>query len=248
MQSQLPLINNVPPASNETTIDVFAPIHFQTHFQGRMDMFAAQAEVDAYLQAHHHWFCRCAQPMQVEPLGEHGYVLTVGQFGALGFDVEPKIAVVLEPPEGNNYFMHTVPLPDPTILGYEVDYEALMILQEIETDQLDYSILKSFEKQGLPVPGQITKVEWNLKMDVAVQFPSYIYKIPMKFIQSTGDRLLTEIVRQVSPRLTFKVQQDFHQERDLPLPPKGGRLFERVKPNSTNDNADAIDQPDTDSP
>ncbi|MEB3124011.1 MAG: DUF1997 domain-containing protein [Snowella sp.] len=228
MQSQFPLTNNATPLSTESAIDVLAPVHFQTQFRGRMEMFAVKDEVDTYLQAHHGWFCRCAQPMQVEPLGEHGYVLTVGQFGALGFDVEPKIAVVLEPPEGNNYYMHTVPLPDPAVMGYEVDYQALMTLQEVDAGGLDNKILKQFEKQGSPLPTRITKVEWDLKMDVAVQFPSYIYKIPMKLIQSTGDRLLTEIVRQVSPRLTFKVQQDFHLERNLPLPPKSGRYFQRV--------------------
>jgi hypothetical protein len=51
----------------------------------------------------------------------------------------------------------------------------------------------------------------------------------MKLIKSTGDRLLTEIVRQVSPRLTYKVQQDFHEQRGLPLPPKSGRYFQRIK-------------------
>ncbi|MEB3228594.1 MAG: DUF1997 domain-containing protein [Synechocystis sp.] len=240
MQSQLPLTNNITPLATEAEIDLLAPVHFQTQFQGRMDMFATKTEVDTYLQAHHGWFCRCAQPMQVDPLGEHGYVLTIGQFGALGFDVEPKIAVVLEPPDGNNYYMHTVPLPDPTILGYEVDYQALMTLQEVDSDVLDEKTLKQFTKNGSSLPAQITKVEWELKMDVAVQFPRYIYKIPMKLIQSTGDRLLTEIVRQVSPRLTFKVQQDFHQERNLPLPPKSGRYFQRVTPNVDADKDDSI--------
>ena len=110
-----------------------------------------------------------------------------------------------------------------------------MTLQEVSAEQLDAKILKQFEKNGSALPSKITKVEWDLKMDVAVQFPSYIYKIPMKFIQSTGDRLLTEIVRQVSPRLTFKVQQDFNQERNLPLPPKSGRYFQRVNPNAEAD-------------
>jgi len=245
MQSQFPLTNNAMPLADESAIAILAPVHFQTQFRGRMEMFAPREEVDVYLQAHQGWFCRCAQPMQVEPLGEHGYVLTIGKFGALGFDVEPKIAVVLEPPEAGNYYMHTVPLPEPQALGYEVDYQALMTLQEVDADQLDAKTLQQFEKKGSALPSKITKVEWDLQMDVAVQFPSYIYKIPMKFIQSTGDRLLTEIVRQVSPRLTFKVQQDFHQERNLPLPSKSGRYFQRVTTNAEtveNVEADTVNQ------
>ncbi|WP_228023970.1 DUF1997 domain-containing protein [Synechocystis salina] len=207
----------------------FPPVRFQTHFQGRMEMFASGQEVEDYLQAHQGWFRRCAQPMQADPLGDHGYVLTIGKFGALGFDVEPKIAVMLEPPQDGNYLMHTVPLPDGPDLGYEVDFLSNMTLHQVNGDRLTEKSLKQFAQAEIPWPETITQVEWDLKMDVAVQFPGYIYKLPMKLIQSTGDRLLTEIIRQVSPRLTYKVQQDFHQEKSLPLPPKSGRYFQRVK-------------------
>jgi hypothetical protein len=37
-------------------------------------------------------------------------------------------------------------------------------------------------------------------------------------VQSTGDRLLNQIVRQVSRRLTRKVQEDFHQSLGIELP------------------------------
>ncbi|MFM6897022.1 MAG: DUF1997 domain-containing protein, partial [Microcystis panniformis] len=39
---------------------------------------------------------------------------------------------------------------------------------------------------------------------------------------------LTQIVRQVSPRLTYKVQEDFHSSFNLPLPPASSRLFCRL--------------------
>ncbi|WP_425461531.1 DUF1997 domain-containing protein, partial [Hyella patelloides] len=39
-------------------------------------------------------------------------------------------------------------------------------------------------------------------------------------MQNTGDRLLAQIVRQISPRLTYKVQQDFHSSKGLPIPAK----------------------------
>lgn len=205
-------------------------VHFQTHFEGSMEMYSDGETVAQYLQAHEGWFCRCAQPMTVEPLGENGYVLTVGRFGALGFDVEPKMAVVLEPPQNGQYFMHTVPLPDPTCLGYEVDYQAVMELQEIPRSQAGEGLEKVYRKQGITeLPDVVTKVQWQLHMDVAVYFPKYIYKLPMALICKTGDRLLAEIIRQVSPRLTYKVQQDFHEGMQLPLPPKSSRYFQRIQ-------------------
>ena len=211
-------------------------IHFQTHFEGSMEMYSDGETVAEYLQSHEGWFCRCAQPMKVEPYTENGYILTVGRFGALGFDVEPKIAVVLEPPQDGQYFMHTIPLPDPTFLGYEVDYQAVMTLTEVSRDQAGEGLEKVYRKQGIDeLPENITKVQWQLNMDVAVFFPKYIHKLPQALIRKTGDRLLAEIIRQVSPRLTLKVQQDFHEGMKLPLPPKSSRHFQRVR---------AIDAPD----
>jgi len=205
-------------------------IHFQTHFEGSMEMYSDGDTVAEYLQSHEGWFCRCAQPMKVEPYTENGYILTVGRFGALGFDVEPKIAVVLEPPQDGQYFMHTIPLPDPTFLGYEVDYQAVMTLTEVSRDQAGEGLEKVYRQQGIDeLPENVTKVQWQLNMDVAVFFPKYIHKLPQALIRKTGDRLLAEIIRQVSPRLTFKVQQDFHEGMKLPLPPKSSRHFQRVR-------------------
>lgn len=214
-------------------------IHFQTHFEGSMEMYSDGETVAQYLQSHQGWFCRCAQPMTVEPYGENGYVLTVGRFGALGFDVEPKIAVVLEPPENGQYFMHTIPLPDPTFLGYEVDYQAVMELAEIARSDAGEGMEKVYRKKGLTeLPEVVTKVQWQLNMDVAVFFPKYIHKLPISLIRKTGDRLLAEIIRQVSPRLTHKVQQDFHEGMQLPLPPKSSRNFQRVQSSDTIDESE----------
>lgn len=202
------------------------PSAFQTHFRGRMTLYAPQPQVADYLNDHQIWFQRCAQPMKAEPLGDTGYVLTIGKFGALGFEVEPQMAVVLEPPQNNLYPMRTVTLPEAPFLGYEVDYQALMELKE--ADGAAPEIERFFQKHRQLPPPVVTEVTWRLDMEVRVYFPPYIYKLPPKLIQTTGDRLLTEIVRQVSPRLTYKVQKDFHETRGLGVPPKSSRFFERV--------------------
>ncbi|MEM9544022.1 MAG: DUF1997 domain-containing protein, partial [Cyanobacteria bacterium P01_E01_bin.42] len=49
--------------------------------------------------------------------------------------------------------------------------------------------------------------------------------------QTAGDRLLSQIVRQISPRLTYKVQKDFHQRMGLRLPPKSSRQLLRLSDN-----------------
>ena len=69
-------------------------------------------------------------------------------------------------------------------------------------------------------------------MDVAVKFPKFIHKLPFSVIQKTGDRLLTQIVRQISPRLTYKIQEDFHKGQDLPVPAKNSRHLDKVDESS----------------
>ncbi len=199
-------------------------VHFQTHFQGYMEMYSDLDTIAAYLQAHEGWFCRCAEPMQTQPIGNNGYILIVGRFGAFGYEVEPKMAVVLEPPQQGIYEMHSIPLPDEPNLGYEVDYHASMQLKEIPLKLAGKGLEKAYRHHDLTqLPKTITRVEWQLDMDVAVQFPPFIHRLPQRMIQSTGDRLLSQIVRQVSPRLSFKVQQDFHTLKGLPIPPKTSR-------------------------
>jgi hypothetical protein len=61
-------------------------------------------------------------------------------------------------------------------------------------------------------------VEWELDLTVTVQFPRFIQRLSKSLVQTTGDRLLRQIVRQISRRLTYKVQEDFHFTLGLPMP------------------------------
>jgi hypothetical protein len=184
-------------------------VPFQTSFAGYMEMYSDAQTVAAYLQAHEGWFCRCAEPMKTSPFGENGYILTVGKYGAFGYEVEPKMGIVLDPPSSEGvYRMQSVPIPDDSLAGYQVDYQATMSLVEVP-----------YSSKSLT----ITRVSWELHMTVIVSFPKFVYKLPMSLIQQTGDRLLCQIVRQISPRLTYKVQQDFHKKANLPIPPKSSR-------------------------
>lgn len=201
---------------------------FQAGFEGCMEMYSDAQTVANYLNAHEGWFCHCAQPMKVESLGNNGYILTVGRFGSFGYEVEPKIAVVLHPPQGRVYPMNTIPIPNYNPPGYEVNYQASMELLEIPATEAVSDLEKVYRKHKSNVPSVITAVKWEMNIEVAVKFPRFIYKLPLSLIQSTGDRVLTEIVRQISPRLTIKVQQDFHKRLNLPIPPKDGRQLRKI--------------------
>ena len=167
---------------------------FHSQFEGSMALQGDRTTVMDYLDAHQGWFCRCAAPMEVSPLGDNGYAITVGHYGAHGFTVEPKIALHLLPHEEGIYRIETLALPEQEHQCYEVGFDAQLSLVESED-------------QASP----LTQVQWTLDLEVTIHFPKFIYRLPHKLIQYTGDALLTQIVRQVSKRLTAKVQDDFHQ-------------------------------------
>jgi hypothetical protein len=175
---------------------------FHSHFLGSMELQADSETVARYLDVHQGWFCRCAHPMAVEPVGEHGYLLTIGRYGSFGFEVEPKIGLHLLPPDAQGvYRIETIPGVTPKDLGYQVDFHAALQLVDPASKNLQET-----SEGSQPV----THVEWSLDLDVALLFPKFIRRLPHALVQGTGDRLLTQIVRQVSRRLTAKVQDDFH--------------------------------------
>jgi hypothetical protein len=190
-------------------------LHFQGDYIGHMEMYADAASVAKYLDAHQEWFHRCAQPMTVEAIGENGYGLTVGKFKSLNHEIEPKIGLHLLPQEEGVYRIETISVPGYEPVGYDVDFKACMTLCEGSAEELPEEL--AIEKS--------THVEWELTLSTWVEVPRFIQVLPDNFVKASGDKLLNQIVRQVSKRLTKKVQQEFHTSLNLPVPCENKRRF-----------------------
>ncbi|NJK42012.1 MAG: DUF1997 domain-containing protein [Acaryochloridaceae cyanobacterium SU_2_1] len=172
-------------------------IDFRHQFTGHMALKGDSQTVMQYLDAHQGWFCRCAQPMQVEPVSSHGYILSLGRYGSFGFYVEPQIGLHLLPQAEGVYRIETIPVPEQVTPPYQVDFQAALQLLDDSPNQSSETV-------------NHTSVEWNLDLKVAISFPQFILRLPRKVIQGAGDQVLKQIVRQISHRLTQKVQSDFH--------------------------------------
>ncbi len=196
--------------SDDSSQNLIEPTQFHSHFVDCMEMASDMHTVAEYLDAHSAWFRNCALPMVVEPLGDNGYALVIGRFGSHGYQVEPKIGLHLMPQDHGVYRIETIPIPGYVTPGYDVDFRAAMELVETGTEAL---------------PTKTTRVEWQLDLTVSIQFPRFIHALPKNLVQSTGDRLLRQIVRQVSNRLTRKVLEDFHKTHGLPIPKPAKRWF-----------------------
>ncbi len=225
--TKFPLLKNNSQLQKQQETVEKEPTNFSSYFQGSMEMYSDPQTVASYLDSHEDWFSSCAQPMAVEPLGENSYILIIGRFGSFGYEVEPKIAVELLPPEEGIYHMKRVPVPGYSCPGYDVEYDAAMQLTEIDSKDLEEDFSSLYSGKDFQMPQIVTRLEWNLNLGVAIRFPQFIYKLPQSLIQKTGDRVLTEIVRQVSRRLTYKVQQDFHTRFELPMPGNQSRKLEQ---------------------
>ena len=182
---------------------------YGSQFADVMEMRAPAPRVAAYLDRHEGWFRRCAAPMAVEPLGSNGYRLTLGRFGNFGFEVEPTIALELLPQSEGIYRIVTVP-PEGEGSGlerlYDVDFNAALSLDEA-------------------AESEVTLVRWQLDLSVWIRLPGVITLLPDQLVQSSGDHLLRQIVRQISRRLTWKVQEDFHASHGLDCPPRRRAQF-----------------------
>ncbi len=187
------------------------PFIFHNQFQGWMEVYAPVQRYEQYLNNHHEWFYRCAQPMKAEPIGKNGYILTIGRYGSHGYEVEPKIGLHLLPQEQGVYRIETIPVPDQPFLNYDVNFQAAMEL--VPTTARPDTDPELIERQIY----HYTRVNWQLDLRVEMYFPRFVYRLPHALIQGTGNRVLAQIVRQVSYRLTAKVQDDFHATIGLDL-------------------------------
>lgn len=187
---------------------------YASTFADLMEMHADAGGVAAYLDCHEGWFQRCAAPMSVEPLGRHGYRLTLGRFGNFGFEVEPTIALELLPQSEGVYRIITVP----PAAGGSAD---------VSGGRLDglYDVEFNASLQLDPGGEGLTLVRWELDLSVWIRLPAVITLLPDALVQSSGEHLLRQIVRQISRKLTWKVQEDFHASQGLACPPRRRAQF-----------------------
>jgi len=60
---------------------------------------------------------------------------------------------------------------------------------------------------------------------VWIRLPGMVTILPESLVQTSGDHLLRQIVRQISRKLTWKVQEDFHASHGIPCPPRRRARF-----------------------
>ena len=201
---------------------------YASHFADLMEMRAPADVVGRYLDRHEDWFRRCAAPMAVASLDRDAYLLTLGRFGNFGFEVEPTIALELLPQDNGVYEIVTLPIQEqsPSLQGlYDVDFNASLRLDETDLQALSAAGAVEVSNEEVDRLMAHTLVRWQLDLAVWIRLPSMLNLLPERLVQSSGDHLLKQIVRQISRKLTWKVQEDFHANHGIPCPPRRRARF-----------------------
>ena len=68
-----------------------------SRFSYSMEMRSTAETVAHHLDQHQPWFQRCEALMAVREMDDQTYVLTLGQFGSFGLEIEPTTALKLLP-------------------------------------------------------------------------------------------------------------------------------------------------------
>jgi hypothetical protein len=154
--------------------------------------------------------------------------LTLGRFGNFGFEVEPTIALELLPQDNGVYEIVTLPIQEqsPSLQGlYDVDFNASLRLDETDLQALNAAGAVEVSNEEVDRLMAHTLVRWQLDLAVWIRLPSMLNLLPERLVQSSGDHLLKQIVRQISRKLTWKVQEDFHTNHGIPCPPRRRARF-----------------------
>jgi serine/threonine protein kinase len=181
---------------------------FTLHYEDHLDLYAKPQVVGEYIYNHRQWFPGCATPLKVSSIGKNGYDILVGKYGAFRFEVEVRIGLELLPANADGiYKINSINLPNYTPPGYQVDFQGSFQLHEIVMSK---SILDIFKFTRKKLPDIFTRWEYQLDLEVGVKFPKFIRNLPESMIKKTGDRIIMQIVKEVSKRLCERVQNDFH--------------------------------------
>ena len=171
--------------------------------QGRVDLETDQDTLAHYLHDHSEWIERCFKPLKVLPLSPETYKLQFFRIGGLGFELEPCFGVRIWPEQNNVFWLSSIDLPEEEGLPYTVDCLSYFRLEELDPAQHQ-------DRKYRPAEA-LTRVHWDLKLDIWMQLPGFLQALPYAFVYRVGTWVVHQVTRSMSDRLTHNVCTDFYR-------------------------------------
>ncbi len=164
--------------------------------QGRVDLQTDRFTLAHYLHHHAEWIERCFKPLKVFPLSPETYKLQFFRIGGLGFELEPCFGIKIWPEQNSVFRLSSIELPEEEGLPYSVDCLSYFRLEELDPE---------------PLQEPLTRVHWDLKLDIWMQLPGFLQALPYSLVYRVGARVVNQVTRSMSDRLTHNVCTDFYR-------------------------------------
>ncbi|MDX2273148.1 MAG: DUF1997 domain-containing protein [Cyanobacteriota bacterium] len=196
----------VAPPANPTEMP--SSIEIVAHQQGQVDLDTDVQALAHYLNHHQSWIHHCFKPLQVEALSEDTYRLQFFRIGGMGFELEPCFGVKIWPEDQQVFRLSSIELPSDAELPYKVDCQS-------------YFQLEALPDAGNSAPQ--TRVHWDLKLRIGMELPGFLLALPRKLVHKVGSRVVNQVTRSMSDRLTHNVCTDFYKSIN-----KAGRKYRLI--------------------
>lgn len=172
--------------------------------QGKVDLETSISPLSEYLHNHQDWIERCFKPLKVEVLSHDAYKLQFFRIGGLGFELEPCFGVRIWSEEGYLFRLSSIELPSDAHLPYKVNCQSYFHLEEQPSTEM-------------------TRVYWNLKLDIWMALPGFLQALPHALVHRVGSKVVHRVTRTMSDRLTHNVCSDFYHSIG-----KSGRKYQLI--------------------
>ncbi len=165
--------------------------------QGAVDLETDLDRLASHLERHSEWMERCLKPLTVYALSADDYKLQFFQISGLGFSLEPCFGVKVWSEPNYVYCLRSIPLPEDEALPYTVDCWSYYHLESI-------------------VESEVTRVNWKLKLHIVLDLPKFLQALPDSMVYQVGVRVINQVTRTMTDRLTRNVCTDYYQSIGRP--------------------------------
>lgn len=138
-----------------------------------------------YLRNHAHWIPVGFKPLVVRPLDSDTYRLQLPEFGALGFQLAPQMALRQIEDNECHYRLVSVPMPE---LDYEVGFDGLFRLA--------------------PTPESVG-VFWEVRFAIALEAPGFLQMLPQAMVQGAAQAAVRAMTSSVCHSLVDNICRDY---------------------------------------
>ncbi len=181
--------------------------------QGQVDLQTDAPTFATYLDSHRDWMERCFKPLKVLPLTDDSYKVQFFRIAGLGLEVEPCFGIQLWSEDRSLFRLRSIELPMEAETPYQITCLSSFRLEPLEpaSPLSGYSAGGFVRETSRGSSPPMIRVHWHLNLLVGMELPGLVKSLPSAFVHRVASRIVNQVTRSMSERLTRNVCSDFYQ-------------------------------------